>query len=276
MAMQRFFTPEAIAAYVIALVSLAHYVYKEWKSRRGRHVVCTQPESEFSHISLSEKAREWVRVEFTDNGQQLESAQIHALSQILIDIKNESNTDALNDVLLKFRIPDARVLKVWWEEGPQYLLERSQLSSSTEYGQSAEEEASVTSQVEISLPQLKSYKKYGEVLRIGILADGDLESIQMLPRGSKQGTPLEQVWTAKFISFEELKRKRSRGMAIGQALGYVFGGLLVLGFLYMRTDSIAARDFLVGFMVAGLVGLLLGRIRLIGLEIYRHMSALKR
>jgi hypothetical protein len=255
----RFFTLEAVATYIVALFMLAPWIYRKWKSRQGRHVVCAQTEPEFSHLYLSERAREWVQVKYIGDNQQ-EPSEIATLSQVVIDIENDSNTDTLNDVKLKFRVPGARVLRVWWEEAPDYVQEHSELVSSPEDDSSAVPPWTV----EVSLPDLKSFKKYREVFRIGILADGDLKSIEMLPQGSRGGVSPDQVWTAKFYSFAEFRKKQlQRGAYISVAGRLVlilvaFSLLLFLTpigtpILYLSMDW---TSFIVGLLFATVLGIL--------------------
>lgn len=157
-----FFTLEAIATYIVFLGTAAFWIYRAWKAKQGRHVVCTQWGPVFSHLSLDERAREWVKVGYVGSGQ-LGSVKIDALSQIIIDIQNDSDTDALNDIKLEFRVPEARVLNVWWEEAPRYLCEQSRLDYSPEDNSSTEKDKAKESpwKVKVYLPQLKSFKRVG-------------------------------------------------------------------------------------------------------------------
>jgi hypothetical protein len=257
----RFFSLESVATYIVALGTAAYWVYKWWRSKQGRHVVCTQSQPVFTHLSMTEQAREWVKVQFARDDQHC-PVQVEELSQVVIEIKNDSDTDALNDVKLKFRLPDARVLRVSWEEPPDYIREEAQLLFSPEDVVSAQPEETIdpTWQVEVSLPDLKSFKKYGESCAIGILADGDLRSIEMVPQGSKPHVAPEQVWTAKFVSYDDFLKQGARYVT----LRFVFWqivlviGLAFLSWLLFRAglEEIprTVPYFFLGFVCAGVTG----------------------
>ena len=190
----RFFNPEAIASYVIALVSLIIAAYREIKSRRGRHIVCTQIGPVFSHISLSEAAKKWIRVAYFGDAED-SPVEIGTLSQTIIEVKNISDTDALNDIELGFRLPETRAVRLWWEEIPDYLRTESKLDHLVE-GPTPDKKETPSSKSEtvvVSLPQVKSHKKYKETIKFGILADGNLDTLEMLERGSKSQVPNDQV-----------------------------------------------------------------------------------
>jgi hypothetical protein len=114
-----FFTLEAIATYIALLFTVIIWIYQLHKSKQGRHVVCSQIRR-FSHLLLSRQAREWVEVTYIGSDEQ-KPLKIDTLSQAVIDIKNDSDIDTLNNVKLVFRIPDAKVLRVWWEKAPDYI-----------------------------------------------------------------------------------------------------------------------------------------------------------
>lgn len=160
---ERFFTLEAIPTWLATLGTAAFWVYQAWKSKQGHHVICTQLEPPISHLHLSDTAGKWLQVQYTPEDQQV-PVQIDTLSQTLVTIWNDSTTDTLNNVELEFHIPDARVLEVWWEKGPNYLLERSQLAfSPEEKTQNRSEEAKNSPwRVRVLLPELKSWNKYKE------------------------------------------------------------------------------------------------------------------
>jgi len=197
-----FFTLEAVATYIVALGTAAFWIYQARKLKQGRHIVCLQDRPAFSHLHLRNAAREWVRVQYV---RRHSPVPIDTLSQVVIHIRNDSDTDVLNDVSLKFRVPDARVVDVWWEAGPNYIIEHSKLDFSPEDDSSPE-----TWEVQVSIPHLKAFKKYHEVFSIGILADGDLKTIEMPPQGSTRAVSPKQVWTAKFIAFSDFRRKHGR------------------------------------------------------------------
>ena len=67
-------------------------------------------------------------MEFSDE-EQAHPVQIATLSQIIIDIKNDSETDTLNDISLEVSIPEAKVLRVWWEKAPIDLIRESEFTS---------------------------------------------------------------------------------------------------------------------------------------------------
>jgi hypothetical protein len=229
-----------IATFLALLATIAFWVYQAIRSRQGRHVVCSQSEPAFSHLSLSQSSREWVRVEYVGDDQ-FEPVEIDTLGQIAIDIKNDSNTDALNDVLLEFRLPEARVVRVWWEKAPGYLLQDSRLSHRPEHRASTEADTPMAPPwtVSIWLPQLKSYRKYREGLTLGILADGDTGAIEMVSQGSKPGVTRDQVWTAKFVPRSVVMKRKELRRRLVQFLPLL--GLVILsvltGLLFPRLFS---------------------------------------
>lgn len=255
-----FFRIEAVATYIASLFTVAFWIHEALKSKQGRYVVCTQSKP-VSHLSARE--REWVKVEFSGDDRR-NPVPIDTLSQAIIAIKNASDADTLNDVQLKFRVLGVRVLKAWWEKGPDYLLNQSSISISLEDGSSTQAEGSVGSSwlVEVTLPDLKSFKKYKETFRLGILADGYLRTIEMLPGGSKAGVTTDQVWTAKFVSHGDSLKKKLVGPS-NLVLAAMFGGLLVVG-LWGFFTSLNLRSlggFVIGFSTAGLLGSILQRLR---------------
>ena len=267
----KFFTLEAVATYIVALGTLAYWLYQAWKSKQGRHVVCTMTQPEFSHLTLSYMASKWVEVEFTGEDQS-HPTRIDTLSQVIIDIKNDSATDVLNDINLEFHAPQARVLRVWWEEAPEYLVEQSKLGFASKGELPGEEERSIdpSSKVQIFLAQLKSWKKYQEEVRVGILADGQLESISMIPQGSEAGVPPDQVWTARFITFKEFQRRSaisasfsltSWTMVFGVALvSFTWLILRVFGPVQLGSITLGAFnwDFLLGLLLGFVGAVILG------------------
>jgi hypothetical protein len=262
-----FFKLEAVATYIVGVLSAAFWACQFWKSKRGRHVVCTQSEPVFSHLRLSERAREWVKVAYIGDDQH-NPVQINTLGHTVIDIKNESDADALSDVQLKFRVPVARLLKAWWEKGPDYLLDQSSISISLEDGPSTQAEQSAGSswQIQVFLPDLKSFKKYGEAFRIGILADGNLKTIEMLPGGSKAGCAPDQVWTAKFVCYDDFLKKNFIRESLTHLLwigiiGAMAGGMMWLSaraLIGSSSEGCADLYFLagwaIGIIAAGILG----------------------
>ena len=273
---------EAGAAWIIGSLGLvlslySFYLQRTQKPRKGRHVVCTQSRPQSSHLYLSERAKEWVKVEYIgqDRGDPL---RIDTLSQVTIEIKNESETDALNDVELRFWVPDtrARVLRVWWEKAPEYLVEQSEPSFHFVERPSDRREGLSGSywEIRVSLAQLKSYEKYKEDLEVGVLAEGDLTSIGMLAQGSTGG-PLNQIWTAKFVSFAEYEAEQKRDRLRRSALIALLlpSLLLMITAVFLRisfklwgpfrTDwRLLVASSLFGSALAGLVGYSLQRLRL--------------
>jgi hypothetical protein len=248
-----------IVVLAVAIVSVVLWFYRWWKSRQGRHIVCRQPRGQFSHISLSGKARKWLEVNYVGDSQ-TKPLKIGTLSQVVIDIRNESDADVLNDVQLKFCMPDAKALTVWWDDAPEYLIEHSLFALSRD-DRSPSEPASI---VEVFLPSLKSFEKYREKFSLGILADGNLETVKMPPAGSRPGVAPDQIWTAKFVSYEESKRKSARRVAfvtVPTSLALIL--LFLLGTWYLASlfqpflDQFAsAYVFMGGFIFSGIVGLI--------------------
>ena len=283
---------ESVATYIAALIGVlvasAGWYYGVRKSKQGRHVVCSQLEPVFSHLYLSETARELIDVRYVGDGQpgsvgQPDSMEIDALSEVLIDIKNDSDTDTLNNVVLKFRVPDARVLRVWWEKIPSYLLEESTVDFSSENDPSTASGDTPAWIVHVSLPGLKSHKKYKvEQFVVGILADGNLETIEMLSAGSRRQVPPAQTWTAKFLSFSASQQKAIGAAQLTYGVTWFITLALFLGSMFWIVGSMFANirplgwhlllAFILGFFVSYfLVGFMAELRRAIAMRRYRQL-----
>jgi hypothetical protein len=266
---------EAGAAWIIGISGLIFGIYSWYKNKykqdKGRHVICIQRHPSFTHLRLSEEARESVNVEYRGTSQE-KPIPIETLGQTIIDIKLESSTEALNMVELKFRLPDARVLRVWWEDAPEYLIDESEIDfypveSSLNRIKEADE---MFWEIRVFIPQLKVYEKYHEKVGIGILADGNLDSITMPPQGSTGGEFPDQVWIAKYIPYEVYREMLHRMEEIKSFLinsiilvttGVVLLILIDLGVLESPGIGDFPYGYIYGFISAGIIGFILGQIR---------------
>jgi hypothetical protein len=217
---------------------------------------------------LSKVARDWIRVEYLGEGETAPSS-ITTLSQVVLEIKNDSDTDRLKDVELRFRIPRARVLKVWWDTAPDYVVEESKLSFYVVEEPFNEEGVPLHSHWEVAvwLGQLKSFEKYREDVIIGILADGDLETIEMPPQGSRADVPVDQVWTAKYVNHREYQQLREERRKPVQVLiepvgVFIFAVFVAIAFGWVpfkvivpfEADWRSLVSYVYGFVFAGLFG----------------------
>ena len=277
------FIGEAGAAWIMGLLGLmvglySIYLKRSPKPKPGNHIVCKQV-SLSSHLRLSERARKLVNVEYIGESQQ-DAQPIGALSQTFIDIRNESEIDALYNIELEFHVLNAQVLSVeWLSPVPVYPAEQSEPSFHARTGSPLTGERALSSHWEIHVPlaQLASYEKYGESFRIEILADGDLNDIRMPLQGNIYDT--SPVWRAKYVSLDEyleeqIKETQKRTIAsilrISAILIVTIAGLLWITFpLYgplMADLPLLGANFLVGLFVgifvAGIFGYLLQQIQL--------------
>lgn len=267
---------EAGAAWIIGILGLLMGLYtffsKSRKPTTGRHIICTQEDESFSHLTLSQGAREWLKVEFLGESR-IKPIQINSLSQNFIKIKLESNTDALNSVELIFFAPEARILRVWWEDAPEYLIEESNLSYYL-VNRSPKKIAGLLGshwEIKVYLSQLKAYDKYKEEIKIGVLADGNLESLTMPPQGSKGGVTLDQVWTAKFIPYSEYevmrKKERIRKNNVKSMYWISLLFLVIASSMWTFThfftllNGFSCSGMVYGFILAGIFGFILSNIR---------------
>jgi hypothetical protein len=176
----------------------------------------------------------------------------------LIEIRNESDTDALNDVKLKFRLPDARLLEVWWEYGPEYLLEDARVDASVVDSSSSGEAQThnCPSIIQVYLPHLKSFTRYKEAVCLGVLANGDLETIKMVPAGSRGHVPEAQTWTAKFSSYPEIQQRIAALRAANYGVLVALVIVIPLGFVswLVGQKSGDVNAFTWGLFAGGLWG----------------------
>jgi hypothetical protein len=131
-------------------------------------------------------------------------------------------------------------------------------------------------ELEINIPQLKNYDKYGEQILLGILSDRNPERITMPQQGSIDNVSQDQVWVARFISYDEFIKSRNNQGKIGcifWTLALICVGYLLLFFANLFASSFPTSNsggsmfnniwsgIIYGFIAAWIIGVFLNLIR---------------